>query len=271
MSLKKITSLTMLLAMLVMTFTGILLFIAPQGRVANWANWEILGLSKELIAGIHTTFMVLFIVATILHIFYNFNPMISYMKNSAREFVLFTKEMIVAFILTIVFLAGTVFEIAPFSTFLGFGEKIKNSWEKDYGTAPYSHAELSSLESFTSKVGFDLEKSKEILKASNIKFEQTQSLAKIAENNSISPNFIYNLLKMNLQKNDEKSVPLTGLGKKTVNEVAQTLGISSEEFISKLNSIGINANKNDKFKEVVEQQNSSVSAVLIKLGYKKEE
>ena len=48
MSLKKITSLTMLLTMFTMTFTGIILFITPPGRVANWANWELFGISKEL-------------------------------------------------------------------------------------------------------------------------------------------------------------------------------------------------------------------------------
>lgn len=60
MSLKKITSLTMLFAMLVMTYTGIILFITPPGRIANWSNWEIFGLTKEEYAQIHTTFMVSF-------------------------------------------------------------------------------------------------------------------------------------------------------------------------------------------------------------------
>ena len=35
-------------------------------------------------------------------------------------------------------------------------------WEKDYGKAPYSHAELSTFKAFTTRLGFDLEKSKEI-------------------------------------------------------------------------------------------------------------
>ena len=48
--------------------------------------------------------------------------------------------MIVATVLTVVFLIGTIYEVAPFSTFLEFGEGIKNSWEKQTTTAPYSHA-----------------------------------------------------------------------------------------------------------------------------------
>lgn len=271
MSLKKITSLTMLLAMIAMVFTGIILFITPPGRVANWANWEIFGLSKSLIAQIHTTFMVLFITATILHIFYNLKPMISYMKNSAKEFVLFTKEMIVSTILFFVFLFGTVYEVVPFSTFLDFGEGVKNSWEKEYGTAPYSHAELSSLKSFSKKLNFDLEASKKILTSNNIKFEDEKSLSQIARENNVSPKFIYDLLKVNLQKENSQNIPLTGLGRKTIAEVASTLGMNSAELISKLKDLGFDASENDKFKEVSENYDLSPMDILKQLGFNKEE
>ena len=46
MKLKRITSLTIMLAFLVMVLTGIVLYIVPQGRVAYWADWRLLGLSK---------------------------------------------------------------------------------------------------------------------------------------------------------------------------------------------------------------------------------
>lgn len=269
MSLKKITSLTMLLSMLVMTFTGILLFITPPGRVANWSNWEILGLTKDLIANFHTTFMVLFIVATILHIFYNIKPMLSYMKNSLREFVFFTKEMIVSLIVFVLFICGTAFGFFPFSTFLDFGDKVKNSWEKQAGTAPYAHAELSSLKSFTKKIGFDLEESKIILQKNNIIFEEENSLSQIAKQNDTSPSFIYELLKKNL-KNSNQTIPLTGLGKKSIEEVASTLNISVDEFILKLKELGIEAKKDDKFKNIAEQYDMSVMNILTKLGYQKE-
>ena len=48
--------------------------------------------------------MVLFILATILHIYYNWKPLISYMKNEARQFILFTKDMIIATILFLFFI-----------------------------------------------------------------------------------------------------------------------------------------------------------------------
>lgn len=269
MNLKKITSLTMLCSIIVMTYTGIMLFIAPPGRVANWANWNLLGLGKEDYAQIHITFMVLFVVMTILHVFYNWKPITSYMKNKAKEMIVFTKDMIVALVLTLIFIFGTILAVPPFTTFLDFGDGIKHSWEKEYGTAPYSHAELSSFKMFTKKLDYDLEKSEEILNSNNIKFDSTQSLSYIGNENSVSPQFIFNLLKKNFEKDGKVTIVLTGMGKKTIFEVAQTLNLSTDEFILKLKALGIEANENDKFKKVVEKYDMSPMDVIEKLGYKK--
>jgi uncharacterized membrane protein (Fun14 family) len=271
MNLKKITSLTMLLSMAVMTYTGIILFIAPPGRIANWANWEILALTKEQYGALHSTMMVLFIIATILHLYYNWKPITNYMKNSAKEMIVFTKDMVAAFFVTTAFVIGTLAVVPPFSSFTIFGEDIKESWEKEYGTAPYSHAELSSLKGFCKKLGYDLSKSEAILKKNNINYEVTQSLSLIGKENGVSPQFIYNLLQKNLEKEGEKSIPLTGLGKKQIKDVAETLGITDAEFIKQLQSIGITAQADDKFKVVVEEYDMSPMDVLIKLGYKKSE
>ncbi|MBN2826011.1 MAG: DUF4405 domain-containing protein [Campylobacterales bacterium] len=269
MKLKKITSLVMLWAMIVMSFTGIMLFVAPPGRVANWANWELLGMSKEFYGQLHTTFMVLFMIATILHIYYNWKPLISYLKNQAKKLIIFTQEMVAATIITLVFIVGTAYEITPFSNFLNFGEEVRESWEQDYGTAPYSHAELSSLESFCKKLGYDLEHSKAILAQNNMNFTITQSLSQIAKDNSTSPKAIYDILKNKLETKETKSIELSGLGKKKIKEVAQTLGISTNEFLKQLQTVGIKANEEDKFKEALEKYNQSPLDVMGKLGYHK--
>lgn len=271
MNLKKITSLTMLWSITIMTYTGIMLFIAPPGRIANWANWKLLGLGKEDYAQIHSTFMVLFVIMTLLHVYYNWKPMTSYMKNKAKEMIVFTKDMLVATVLSFIFIVGTLVGSSPFSNFLEFGDGIKNSWEKEYGTAPYSHAELSSLKMFCKKLGFDLEKSKEILKTNNIKFEQGQSLIQIAEENSVSPQFIFKLLEKNFEKEGVKTIQLTGMGKKTISQVAQTLQMSTPKLIEKLKALGIEAEENDKFRKTAEKYDMSPMDVIEKLGFKKPE
>ena len=68
-----------------------------------------------------------------------------------------------------------------------------------------------------------------------------QSLSFVAKKHGVSPSFIYNLLRLKLEKEGSKSIPLTGLGKKTIKEVALTLNLSNEEFIGKLKAIGLEA------------------------------
>ncbi|RLB96386.1 MAG: hypothetical protein DRH90_24660 [Deltaproteobacteria bacterium] len=46
MNMKKITSLTSLISFLVLLLNSVVLYIVPHGRVANWADWRLWGLSK---------------------------------------------------------------------------------------------------------------------------------------------------------------------------------------------------------------------------------
>jgi hypothetical protein len=142
MNLKKITSLVMLLSTLMLTYTGIILFIAPHGKIAYWANWEFLGLTKGEYTSLHNTFFVLFLLAFILHVYYNFKSIKNYLSNEAKKLVVATKEMIIATILTMVFIVGTLMTVPPFTTFLSLGEDAKEYWTEVYGEPPYNHAEL---------------------------------------------------------------------------------------------------------------------------------
>jgi len=65
--------------------TGIVIFITPQGRIANWVDWELLGLLKEDWANIHIVFSVLFIIAGIIHLY----PYIITLLCTIYRFVLY--------------------------------------------------------------------------------------------------------------------------------------------------------------------------------------
>lgn len=69
---------------LIMTVTGIILYIAPPGRVAHWSNWTLAGLLKEEWQAIHTIFTFIFIAAGVLHIIFNWKPLLSYLRKKQR-------------------------------------------------------------------------------------------------------------------------------------------------------------------------------------------
>ncbi len=47
MNIRKTTSLTAGLSFIAMVMTSVILYIVPQGRIAYWSDWRLLGLSKE--------------------------------------------------------------------------------------------------------------------------------------------------------------------------------------------------------------------------------
>ena len=259
MKLKKITSLVMLWSMIMMSYTGIILYIAPHGRVAYWTNWELFGWSKDQFADVHTSFMVLFIVATSLHLYFNWKPLTSYMKNQVKDFVFFTKEMIVAIGVTILFLFGTLYMVSPFSTFLDFGEEMKESWVEKSEEPPYGHAEESTLKEFSQRTGYDVEQVLQVLEQHNINASQTATLENIAIEEGKTPGEIYGLISASL---GEKRPKVTGLGRKSFEQVAKALEIESEEFLKELLSMGIKAERTDKFKPTLEKQGFNVREVV---------
>ena len=164
MKIRKITSLTASLAFILMVLTSIILYIVPQGRVAYWANWRLWGLTKTDWGNIHINLGLLFLIALSLHIYYNWKPLISYLKSKARRIKVLTPEFNFALVITVVFIVGTYFLLPPFSWVMDLNDHFKDVGAAKYGDPPYGHAELSSLKTFSKKMNLDLEKSMVLLK-----------------------------------------------------------------------------------------------------------
>jgi len=149
MKIRRVISLTLFMSFIVMVYSGIMLFLCPQGRVAYWTGWRLFGLSKEQYGEIHTTCMILFVVSGIWHITLNWNPIKSYLKNRSREMRIFTREFNVALLLVVAFIVGTLVGAAPWSSLLTWGESVKDYWERRDGSPPWGHAEENTLARFT--------------------------------------------------------------------------------------------------------------------------
>lgn len=149
MRIRRVVSLTMLLGFAVMVYTGILLFLSPQGRVAYWTGWSLMGLSKTQSGHLHTTFMVVFITAGIWHIVLNWKPILNYLRTRSRQMRIFTPEFSVALALVALFAVGTLAAVPPWSAFLSWEDSIKGFWERRDGSPPWGHAEENTLARFT--------------------------------------------------------------------------------------------------------------------------
>lgn len=257
MNMRKITSMTMLLSLVVLTVNSIILYMVPEGRIAMWADWKFLGLTKGEWDAQHITVGVLFLIAGVLHIYYNWKPILAYMKNKTRQIRIFTGSFNVALVLTVIFVVGTYYNIPPMSTILHISESVKDSGTVKYGEPPYGHAESSSLKMFAKRENLDIEKSMELLTEAEIKVNGPQdTLKEIASVNNRSPQQIFEIIKPAQNTIEEEIVaripdaPDSGWGKKKLSEACDEYGLELEDIIAKLDDKGVVAEAEMNIKEI---------------------
>ena len=260
-SLRRFTSLLITFSFLVMSYTGILLFISPKGRVANWTNWELFGLDKTQYTNLHVSFMVLFLAGMMFHIFLNWKPLMCYFKDKARNFSLLTKEFLLAFGINALFLVGVLYYWTPFDQFLDFADDVKASWEQKANKAPYGHAELSNIKDFAEKTRGDAGKIVEQLKAKKIKgVDLEKSIAQIALENGRSPAQLFEMIDVNKQSNANVSpstsmVPLKeggGYGKLTLQATCEQYQLELSTVQALLKEKGFEASPTNTLREIAD-------------------
>ena len=271
-NLRSFTSFMVTVAFLVATVTGIVLFIVPQGRIANWVNWELVGLSKDAWGDIHLTFAVVFIIGGFLHLYpYNWKPFKNYLAErvSGRlDMKRPKKEFLAALGAAVVLIAGTVANVPPFTYLFDLNDMAKESWVSSPDLEPpFGHAEELSLAGFSRKMNIDLKGAMAELKAKGVKFDGAKSkLNEIAAANDTNAMNVYMLIK----KFEKKPAPMavtkasltgeeveakfsgTGIGRKTLAQVSEQVGLSLEEVKARLAKAGIKADGQQKMKEIAE-------------------
>ena len=244
--LRKIASLTSLLSFIVTLITSVILYIVPQGRVAYWADWHFWGLSKEQWGDIHITVGTLFLVALLLHIWLNWKPLMTYMKNRAREMVVMTVPMIISVLITVFVTAGTLFHLPPMQQILDFGASIKDAATETYGNPPYGHAEQSPLGKFCGYLGFDVNEALAVLHKAGYPAEITAEteIREIARMHGVSPQQVYTDIRDALAKDPFEAMPATppeGTGKLTLAEICAAFGLPVDEAVNRLKAKSIPA------------------------------
>lgn len=197
MIMRKITSLSLALSFFTISYTGIVLFLCPFGGVARWHSWTLLGLSPGDHRAIHLTSMVTFLFFAILHISYNWRPILHYLKDKEKRISFTKKEVVIAISIHLLLIGGTLLHIQPFQGVIEVGSYLRKSWGDYLGKAPFGRAERSKLADFCGRVNLDFEKAKANLMAKNIVFKENQTLQQIAENNSIVPSEVYRIIVSN--------------------------------------------------------------------------
>jgi hypothetical protein len=268
---RALTSVLITAAFLVLLLSGIILFIAPPGRVANWTNWAILGLRKSEWAGLHITFSALFLSAALLHIIFNWRPLLSYFRTRWGEASGLRFEWVAALVLVVGFYVGTRANWPPFTTLIAYSNSIRESWETPRQRAPIPHAELLTLQELANQASVNMSTVSSRLEAKGIKGFTTNTIVQeLANQSGLSAQQLYGIMTAapaepavavgaSMTRSGEpghglgrggRSGPGGGPGRKKLTEFCADEGIDLQTALKRLEAKGIKASAELTMREI---------------------
>ena len=246
------TTFVVTISFIVDTISGVILYIAPPGRIAHWTNWTVWGLDKEEWGAIHTIFGYVLLIIVGIHLYYNWKIFWNFIWSKVRKALNLKWELITATVLCLFLFLGTLWNIPPFSSTMDLGEHFKQSWEEAKVEIPIAHAELLSLQEFAEKIKVPVDQILHALKSRGYKVKNVQQiLGDVAKENRTSLDKLYEVIKSEgVKPAVPGTIEGTGMGRKTLNAICSEKGLSLDDVLARLKQKGIKANPNDKLKDV---------------------
>ena len=184
-------SLLLALIFLTASVSGVILYLTPRGRTANWSGWTMLGLDKHEWSAVHINACLLLIIVGVIHLILNWGIFWRYIRTKAEGFNL-KLEMAVAVLVTGAVIVGTLTHIPPFTATTALNDKIKNYWDQGTAQGPAPHAEEFTLDRFASSVGLSVDDVLDALKKEGIEVEDgAATVGEVAEENGLVPRQVF--------------------------------------------------------------------------------
>jgi hypothetical protein len=133
---KAFTSLLLTIIFLMLAFSGIVLFITPRGRTANWTGWRFSRLSVQDWQSLHLNLALLFLIIALLHLFLNWRIFWSYIRKICRLGLDMKVEFLVAAVLATAAVTGTIYRVPPCNVLQKYNYEIKDYWDRQAGEEP---------------------------------------------------------------------------------------------------------------------------------------
>jgi hypothetical protein len=250
---------------IVILISGVILYISPPGRIANWTDWSLIGLTKLQWQTIHTNFSYLFAILSIIHLFtLNWKIFWSYIKSKARSGLNKKFELLLASAFTIIVFVGVLYGFPPFSSVMDLGENLKGGWEKEDETPPVPHAEEFSIARLSGEI-LMIPDTILVAKFGRLGIEVSsndQTLKDLAMQIPLSPNEIYLELSAGSHSNAGRIQPGGGLGRKSLRMVAAENDLRLGDMLLLLEREGIQATGDEIIRDLAEQHKIRPSELL---------
>jgi hypothetical protein len=271
------TSLCSLVSFILLGLTGLILYIEPHGRVAYWTNWSYLGLEKDQWGNTHVISGLLFLVAGGFHLYYNWKPLINYLRSKFETRLRYKRELVVSSLILFWIVVSGIWSLPPLAYVSDLGETIKRSWViSPELEPPFGHAELVSLKTFCKKQRIPLDQAMAELRKAGFKVSNPgEALDMIAASKGTSGMEVYSVIKklesepvamksgtVWTPEKIEETFAGTGLGRKTFGQIIGDLALDAQTVRKRLNKVNIRVNDNDKIKDLADKHNTTPIKIL---------
>lgn len=275
-----LTSLLGAAGLVVMGISGLVAYLMPQGRIAYWNDWYFIGLTKTQWGNIHIISSILFLVAMGFHLYFNWKPFISYLKGKAAQMKGHKRELWITLAALVLVVAAGIRPFPPLSWLVDLNTYLKNSWVSTPAhEPPFGHAEELTLQVFCKKVGIPAAPAMALLKQKGWQGVSPQArVIDIARLNRTAPMALYALIKP-LEKQVEAAAPAghaytaqeveerfagTGIGNKTLAEVAQAAGQTPAAVSARLKAAGLTMGPDQTLKAAAQSNGLATPLEMLK-------
>lgn len=191
-----LTSLAVTLSFLVMTVSGILLYVAPRGRDANWSGWTCFRLWREQWVSVHIVTSTLFILLGLVHLYFNWRALWGYLHSRLHHGLYLWKELFIVVVIVGGLSVAAVIGLPPARQLVQGSEDIKDHWGRTLPRAPFPHAELLTLDAIEERIGVMSEALSETLQNNGYRAVSSgASLLELAETNGTTPAAVFEILR----------------------------------------------------------------------------
>lgn len=269
-SVRSFTAFLVTWSFIVLTVTGIVLYVVPQGRIAYWIHWSLGGLEKEQWGWVHMMFGGVFIITGVLHLYFNWKPFKKYLAGRVKGHLAIKQELITSVGLTLLLIVLSVYNLPPASWIIRLNEMVKSAWvSSPEWEPPFGHAEEVSLAGIARRMDLALQPALSELRAQGMQFESDRdSLDKVARLNDTTPMAVYRIMRRFAKPAPPSGKPITaddieatyagtGLGRKNLAEICSKVGLDIDVALRRLNAANFPATAEDNARELADRHDVS--------------
>ncbi|NLX13636.1 MAG: DUF4405 domain-containing protein [Phycisphaerales bacterium] len=195
-----LVSLLLLLQTVILMVSGVMRYINPRCRDANWMDWRVLALNKDQWASLHAISGLVVVILAVFHLAYNWRPLLGYLRRKTGAVARYGRELAAAGLLSMVLLGLAIADLPPANLLHDLSDRFKDAYAASIERAPWPHTEDFEVERVCRRLGIPIEQALASLeKAGMPARDSSQTLTEIARTHRTSPQRVFNAIQRQIQ------------------------------------------------------------------------